>query len=319
MKKKSRLLLLGGCMLLVSCAATPQDKVRTDQNVNQMQSNVAVNNGIDVEFPLPAVPDDLRDTDSRLAYVLEHFWDNFDFADTTLVNQTVAEQGISNFANLMQYAQGKVADDGMRCFVRHAMAGQWQIDHYSKLAEMYFYADGSPVRSDVVYANYLRRRLEDASSLDEAVCERFKFLLSAVDRNQPGTLAADFEYTDRTGNADRLYNVYSPFTVLFFHDPDCETCQSIFPIAINDAMLQRDGIRVLAVYPDSDLDLWKKEARQLPANWTDCRSTLGDLRTSLTYYLPAMPSFYLLDAEKNVILKDVTLEQLDSMIAQLGI
>ena len=37
-------------------------------------------------FPYPTVPDTLRTAETRALYVMEHYWDRFNFADTTLMH-----------------------------------------------------------------------------------------------------------------------------------------------------------------------------------------------------------------------------------------
>ena len=53
-------------------------------------------------FPFPAIPEVLTSPEDRKAYLLTHYWEQFDFADTTLVNnRDVTEQGFVNFIALL--------------------------------------------------------------------------------------------------------------------------------------------------------------------------------------------------------------------------
>ena len=54
------------------------------------------------KFPFPAIPELLTSPDERRDYLLTHYWEQFDFADTTLVNnRDVTEQGFVNFIALL--------------------------------------------------------------------------------------------------------------------------------------------------------------------------------------------------------------------------
>ena len=54
-------------------------------------------------FPYPSIPDSLREPHQRAQYLVSHYWDCYDFADTTLLHiQEIAELGFVNFVDLMR-------------------------------------------------------------------------------------------------------------------------------------------------------------------------------------------------------------------------
>ena len=64
----------------------------------------------EASFPFPEIPAMLTQPEERKAYLLEHYWDRFNFGDTTLVNnREVTEQGFVNQISLL-------ADGGSRRF-----------------------------------------------------------------------------------------------------------------------------------------------------------------------------------------------------------
>ena len=71
------------------------------------------------------------------------------------------------------------------------------------------------------------------------------------------------------------------------------------------------------VYPDDNLQAWKAQKRTVPNGWVDAYSPNGEITGRMLYYIPAMPSLYLLDAEKRVILKDVHPNVLRSTLKHL--
>lgn len=68
--------------LSVSCGLQGNKKGKTQDTVAAPD-----NAGGNVDrFPYPDIPLMLSSPDERKAYLLRHYWDEFDFADTTLVN-----------------------------------------------------------------------------------------------------------------------------------------------------------------------------------------------------------------------------------------
>ena len=64
-------------------------------------------------------------------------------------------------------------------------------------------------------------------------------------------------------------------------------------------------LKVLVVYPDEDLKAWERSEAE-PSGWIDARDADGRLRGEELYDLRAIPSIYLLDHQKRVVVKDST-------------
>ena len=83
-------------LLLLSCQTRP-DTFSSAGIAGQDTVTVQVR-----VFPFPEIPATLTEPEARKSYLLTHYWDQFDFADTTLVNnRDVTEQGFVNFIALL--------------------------------------------------------------------------------------------------------------------------------------------------------------------------------------------------------------------------
>ena len=263
-----------------------------------------------VSFPYPVIPDVIVDEQARLAFVLEHFWDNYQFDDLSQLNRDTGEQGFVDFINLMQYADSVTCADAAKALAASITSKEPRLQHFDGLIDHYLGNPDSPMKNDVTYAHLLRaitQRLPD----ENAVKGRMAFRLALVVKNQPGMLAADFEYIDREGRHHRLYDTDSPLTLLVFSDPECEHCHEIMPLIISNETLQNDPrLTVLNIYPDENQKAWEADVKPLPQNWREGRSPKGEIMKKQIYALPALPSLYLLDSDKRVLVKDGTLDQI---------
>ena len=59
------------------------------------------------------------------------------------------------------------------------------------------------------------------------------------------------------------------------------------------------------VYPDEDVQLWKSHLHEMSNEWINAYDKGQVLTLEHLYDLSAIPSFYLLDKDKKVLLKDV--------------
>lgn len=267
------------------------------------------------DFPLPQIPETIAQPEARLSYLLNHFWDNYQFSDTTQVNKDLGEQGFADFLNLLGYGNDEIIDQATKKFYDHAFSSRWGKTHYSQLINHYLDNPNSPLRNDGIYVHFLRN-IRPYFANDAAIRERYAFKLKQAKKNLPGQPATDFSYTERSGKQGKMSGIQAKFTLLFFHDPDCENCKRIMPLAVQESLLQRQDLKVLLIYADKDYDAWKKDIHAYPANWIDAYSPNGEIMQKLLYFVPATPSFYLLDADKKVILKDAPLDTVLAFLEQ---
>jgi hypothetical protein len=252
----------------------------------------------------------------RLSYLLNHFWDNFLFADTSQTNRKLAEQGMADYLNLLPH----VADSASQCsavdvFVRQAFADASRSEAFENLLEHYLGNPTSPLRNDGLYA-LLLRRITMILPEGDARLERYRQHQRLLSMNAPGETATDFIYVTRGGARGRLSDLSSPYTLLVFSDPDCARCREHMPQLMASKALRDGRVRVLVVYPDADTSLWRQAKPDLPSNWTDAYSPEGEVMHRPLYHLPRLPALYLLDAEKHVLVKDGSLEEVVERIGK---
>ena len=71
-------------------------------------------------------------------------------------------------------------------------------------------------------------------------------------------------------------------------------------------MVDKGQMKVLTVYPDENVALWKELLFELENKWINAYDKDGVLTTERLYDLKAIPALYLLDSDKRVMAKDCT-------------
>lgn len=261
-------------------------------------------------FPYPEIPKTLQSTQERGAWLTEHYWDRFCFTDTMLVHRPdITEQGFANFIDLLPRMDSLAAERGVEVFTQKAF-GESGVpetvrNYFVRLTEHYLYDPNSPMRSDGLYALFLRRMSRLTAVFGTAECERYAYQLRNILKNQPGTRATDFAYIDRKGQRRTLYTTEGELLMLYFNDPDCENCHEITAELSRDSLLtDNPQLTVLAVYPDNDTGLWHQKPQPFPKKWIDAYSPDGEIAARQLYFIRATPTIYLLDRNKRVLLKD---------------
>lgn len=256
------------------------------------------------ELPLPAVPDSLTKPEKRAAFVVEHFWDSLDFKnDAAAIDTAFMEQSFANYLSVLPYADLPAAQRAVRTLMRRAASRQDARLLLQWIAHRYLDDPDSPMRSEEMYILFLQSEIEAPASTEDR--ERAEYRLMQAMINRPGSRAADIRMSLREGDAISLHEAVAPDTTLvIFYDPDCSNCKSMIEhIASADYGLIH---RIVAVDVGGNPDLWETTKWTLPAGWCVAFAN-DDVEEDGSYYLPALPSLYLLAPDATVILKDFTL------------
>lgn len=253
-------------------------------------------------FPYPAIPDTLRSVEQRAGYLSEHYWDNYNFADTLLLkSKEVTEQGFVNFIDILNrfnldnaskgvahkdiaqkgITRKGIAQKGIACFTRKAFSNAAAKERFENLIEHYFEDQLSPVRNDRVYLIFLEE-MKNSPCFDETEKERIAFKIKTTNKNLPGDIAINFNFKDENGKEHQLSDYKDQKVILYFYDPDCENCHEV--------------------------SAWLKQ-QTIPAD-IKVLKMVADNHISYMYSLKNMPTIFLLDKENKVILKDCTAQEL---------
>ena len=93
LKGKRLISILCSTLIVMSCQHSDQQNPRISDSVEESSHD---------SFPFPEIPTMLSTAEDRKAYLLTHYWEQLDFADTTLVNnRDVTGQGFVNFIALL--------------------------------------------------------------------------------------------------------------------------------------------------------------------------------------------------------------------------
>jgi hypothetical protein len=294
-------------MLGVSVAACGGNADRgADTTIDTAQEAVAA-------VSIPEIPATLTTREARLSYLLNHYWDKLDFCDTMQVNNpNYFEQSFANYQALFAAADSAMIADGVAHLLHSAEVDSNAYDRVLEVAEKYLYDPNSPMRNEDNYAYFLRAVIaSDYRSNAEKIRPRDQ--LRHIAMNRPGMLATDFRYIDRNGKTSTLLKTAADRLLVVFYDPDCEECKQILSeMFVNQDLnnsLAAGRITVLAICIADNRSGWQETLSRFPSTWL-VGYDLSHIEDRELYHFPATPTFYLLDADKRIILKDPPVNQL---------
>lgn len=296
-------------------------------------------------FPSVEIPQMMEDPAERIQWAVTHFWDKytdtafFHPTDSAVLNGVAREEmekQVGLYTTLLQQTPREMAVRGMeRLFARaeafnkaHPEAGL--MEGLGELLRKYLYDPTSPVRDESLWLPYVEGLC--ASPLtDPDMLASYRWEQKVCRLNLPGTPAADFAFTDLGGRVRHLYDIQAEYTVLIFGNPDCAACRELTAAFRGDeglsSMIASGKVKVVDIYIDEDIDAWKAGADNYPTEWINGYDHLGRISADRAgagssgadriYAVRAIPSIYLLDADKTVLLKDTPEDRLLNRLATL--
>ena len=278
-------------------------------------------------FPDVMPPEMLETPQDRAEYMAEHWWDKFADdsraypCDSTLVSgvsRDVVEQKFANWVNVLSMVDyphaaksvRRLYDKALKCERKDTASNVF--DTFRSLMEKYLYDPNSPMRNEDLYGPYADC-LSRCEFIDEGNRKAYAYDAGMCALNRVGTKAADFRFEDKNGKVRRLYDIKADFTVLFFSNPGCVACKEIINALKGtpqiDSMISAGRIAVLNIYIDEDLEAWRSYMPIYPETWYNGFDPDFVIRGDVLYNVRAIPSLYLLDKDKNVMMKDAVTER----------
>ena len=292
---------------------------------------------VPLKFPAVEVPVMYADDQAEaFVYLSEHFWD--DFTDTSRhypcdsslvsgVKKGDVEQEFANFTAVLQAVDYPQARKAMtRLFDRvsaceRADTSSNIFETVTEFAERYLYDPNSPLRDEDLYGVYAAR-MAGYDGISETEREAYAYDAQMCSLNEVGSRAANFVFSDASGRMHSLYGIDAEYTLLFFSNPGCNACEEIIRVLTDalavDSLIESGRLAVVNVYIDEDLTAWYDYMSIYPEDWYNGYDPNGIIRSDVLYNVRAIPSLYILDRDKTVLMKDAPEQRVFSFLASMA-
>ncbi|RHH14344.1 DUF5106 domain-containing protein [Bacteroides fragilis] len=284
-------------------------------NSEKAKGNSPVVEDTKTVFEVPEVPVSLQTAEERVAYLMQHYWDHFDFNDTSLMHKPeITEQAFANFVYILNGISQPLAIEGIQTLLQRTEKN-WDMQHYFiiDLFGKYLYDPNSPLRNEELYIPVLEY-IEKSATIKSEYKITAEYRLKNALKNRPGQYATDFTFADHSGRLRKLSDTKNEYILLFFNNPGCHACHQVIDQLKESSFSHHPQLTILSIYPDKDLEEWKKAENDFPPDWINGYSPEGFIMEKEIYDLKAIPTLYLLDNNKVVLLKDATWEQIETYL-----
>lgn len=300
-------------LTLAATASTAQTPVATADTVPAQEQQVIY---ITPLFEYPVAPDDMPDIESRSNYVMQHFWQPFDFKQSA-VGQIALDHAFRVYITPIRWATAKVAEASIDALIKDLKDNPTLLLQFTKAAEHNLYSDQAEMWSDPVYLKFIDALLAN-KKIDNARKARYRMQRALLMASTPGTIMQPIEYATPEGAKQKTDFTAAPYTLIEFGDPFCNDCLhykvKLTTSAIVKEMVDNGRLQIYFLIPDADgVEDWQRAMYTYPLNWKTGAASGLDMK----YDLRAVPSVYLLDKDGRIIEKFISKDNIETLLQSL--
>lgn len=318
MKILSRTLYAIAVMCMLACGNGHEDKASTRS------------------FPYLQIPEMITGPEEQFSYAGKHYWKIFldttvteyasDSAHVAGVSRNEFHEAFGNYAGILvrmpleQAAENASGTIEKTIEYAYASGDSMIVGEFALAFRNFFYDPNSPVRNDeIVYAvNSIIASSEKVDPLTRSTAAHFADITS---RNRIGHKAENFTVCTLDGRTVDLYSGTAEYMLLFFNNPDCNACAQITSYILESETISKalksGKLDIMAIYVDEDIERWAEFASTLPKSWTVAYDSSCSIRNDGLYDLKAIPTIYLLDRNRTVVLKDCDITQAEYCLKKM--
>lgn len=303
------------------------------------------------DIQIPETPEGKSEREFRYEYFRDHFFDNIDLRDDRLVNTPVLQNKLEYFYSQNMLLQ--VPDTIIKYVFRvidqipeESLMYRFFVSNVTSHFEKSKIMGMDKVPTHMLHRYYCAKNERgeykgywmDDERLDE-ICETTEKRIHLMVGETPPNIILP----DSTNN--KWYNLHdldAEYTILYFWDPGCGHCKKVTPQLgeLYDKKFKERNIEIFSVgkATGDDFEAWKKFIRENNLNFINVgvtrqlyekakanplqtlqenKTTLESINYQDTYDIYSTPRVFILDKDKKIIAKSLTIAQIELMLDEL--
>ena len=271
------------------------------------------------EIPeIPVLPDGRKDSTFAYRYYRNHFWDDVTFTDDrTLRTPVFHTKLVKYFENVLPQSPDSIIKEA------DLLIGKSRINPEMYKYMVWFvtrqYENSEIMGFDKIFVHIVNQYYATNQTpwVNETVKKEIIKKAAKIEPLLIGKRPPDMIMQDTALHPVSMYNVNARTLLILFWDPDCGNCAQEIPKLKDFYDKNRDkyGLEVFAVCSDTSLSKMKNYIRNKNMNWINVngpRTFTGNFHGQ--YDISSTPVIYILNKEKVIIAKKLTVEQIGKFL-----
>lgn len=271
----------------------------------------------DPEVPeLPIKADGSRDSAFAYYYYRDHYFDNLDLSDERLLRSPIYHNKLQYFTkNLMIQIPDSIipqADKLVNAASKNKETFKYMVWYLTNT-----YETSNIMGMDQVFVHLVKNYYtkEKAYWVDETTLYKINDRARILEPILLGKKVKNLILTDSSGVYQALYNVNTPYTILYFWDPDCGHCKKATPkVKAYYDKVKSKGVQVFAVCTEVEMDKWKNYIKENKLDWINVADPKLQNNFREEFDIKTTPQIFILDKDKKILAKKIDEETLEKIM-----
>ncbi|OWY20138.1 DUF5106 domain-containing protein [Sphingobacteriales bacterium UPWRP_1] len=269
----------------------------------------------------PKKPDGTLDTIMQSYLYRSKFWNDVDFSDVRLLRTPVIHNKLKRYIteitpqipdSIIKSAtfvtDKSLANKEMFKFVANWIALQYQATKTKVMGGEAVYA--------YMIDKYFTRELAYWS--DSTEIKGLRKQAAEIGVSVLGKTGQDVRAKDPTGQYRSLYDLKTPYLLVYIYNPDCEHCQKETPLIkqVYEKWKPKGFFDVFAIATETDDAKWKNYIAKEKLTFTNVFDPTYESKYYLKYHIDITPELYLLNKDRKIIAMNIDAAQLDQLLTE---
>lgn len=274
---------------------------------------------------ISTLPKEIQNNDSlllmaRFEYQKEHFWDYFDYTDERFLYTPILKPKLETWFTKVLYQQY----DSVKPYVMNFIERTRPHKRIFRFVTSWFLNssfNSKIMGMDALFVDLARKYYlsGEADWATEESLEKIKENVLFAEHNLLGMTAPDLNLETVDGDFIDLHSVQSEYTMVLIFEPNCSHCKVFVP-EFHDKVYEKYKDKGLTVYAIYSMDNRKEWVDFLTKNnlydWINVWDQYDASRFKVLYDARTTPGVYVLDQNKKIVAKKMSVDQLDKFFAR---
>lgn len=275
---------------------------------------------------ISTLPAEVQKNDSllllaRFNFQKEHYWDYFDYTDERFLYTPFFKPKLETwFTKVLFQNYDSIKTEVFR-FIEEVRPSK-RIFQFAVSWFLNASINSNIMGMDALFVDLARTYYFSGQAFwtNEEAMKKIRENVAFAEHNLIGKTAPDLTLENIDGEHVNLHKIQSKITIVLIYEPDCSHCKEFVPHLHKDVYQQfKDkGLKVYAIYSMDKKEEWTEfVTKHNLYDWINVWDENHISQFKILYDARKTPAVYLLDENKKIIAKSITVEQVGELMKNI--
>ena len=271
------------------------------------------------------LPEEVQKNDSllliaRFNFQNKHFWDYFDYTDERLLYTPFYKPKLETWFNKVLYPNYDSVKAPVIQFIEKVKPNK-RIFQFATSWFLNTSINSNIMGMDALFVDIANKYYISGQAFwtTEESMKKIRENVMFAEHNLIGNIAPELSLETYDGEYVNLHKIVAPVTVVLIYEPGCSHCKEFVPKFHDEVYLKyKDkGLKVFAIYSMDKKEEWTEFLiKHKLFDWINVWDERQLSQFKILYDARKTPGVYVLDKDKKIIAKSMTIEQLAGLMQQ---